>query len=242
MAEKKTTKKPRKRTTLKKPLKVQPREPEMETDIASDVVEDTMTQTAPSPRRSRMMTGIALAILVLVGIGYLVKTQLLVALVNKQPVFRWTVVKQLEQRYGAEALDNIVINVLVKQEASKKGVTVSDDEITAEYQKIEKNVKDQGQELSALLDMQGMTPEDLREQLQYKIMLEKLVGQEITVTDEEVNAFIEERKDFIEKDANMDTVKEEVRSILKEQKLNEKATELTERLKKEASIQRLGSY
>ena len=209
----------------------------MDMDVAESM---SATSHETSPRKSRMMTIVALIILVLVGVGYLVKTYMLVAIVNKQPVFRWTVVKQLEQRYGNEAIDNIILNMLVKQEASKKGVTASSEEIDAEYQKIENNVKEQGQELNALLSMQGMTPDDLREQLEYKIILEKLVGSEISVTDEEIDAFIEERKDVIEKDANMDTVREEIREILKEQKLNEKASELTERLKTEASIQRMG--
>ena len=241
MAEKKTTRKPRKRVVSRKPLKT--KTPEVETMMDMGVAESMpATSHETSPRKSRMMTIVALIILVLVGVGYLVKTYMLVAIVNKQPVFRWTVVKQLEQRYGSEAIDNIILNMLVKQEASKKGVTASSEEIDAEYQKIENNVKEQGQELNALLSMQGMTPDDLREQLEYKIILEKLVGSEISVTDEEIDAFIEERKDVIEKDANMDTVREEIREILKEQKLNEKASELTERLKTEASIQRMGVY
>ena len=67
---------------------------------------------------------IALVILILAGIMYLLKDQLFVASVNGQLISRLDLMKKLEERSGKETLDSVVAQILIQQEARKRGITI----------------------------------------------------------------------------------------------------------------------
>src|SRR3989344_2004054 len=139
--------------TRKRPVSKTKKPPvELETRSASQTLVSFENNTSS---RRRLITYGLLALLVIGGLLYAFRTQLLAATVNGEMISRWKLIKQLEKQNGSQALDNLVVETLIMQEAKKKGVAVSDAELEEEIKKIEERFKTQGQELDQVLVTQG---------------------------------------------------------------------------------------
>jgi len=68
---------------------------------------------------------IGLLVVVLVVAAFLLKGLFIAALVNGQPISRFTVISELEKQSGKQALTSLVNQTLIFQEAKKKNITVS---------------------------------------------------------------------------------------------------------------------
>ena len=158
------------------------------------------------------------------------------AVVNGQPISRVAIVKETEKQAGKQALDNIVRNTLIEQEARKKGVTVSQKEIDDEIKKVEATLSKQGQKLSDVLVMQNMTKEDLQKLIRLDKLVGKIVGKDIKVTDKEISDYLEKNKEMLPKDQTEEQLKKTVSEQLKQQKLNEKVQAWLTELKSKAKI------
>lgn len=128
--------------------------------------------------------------LVIVALAFLVKTQLLVAMVNGKPITRFAVIAELERQSGKKALDSLVTKTIIEQEAGKKNIVISAAEVDAEIKKIEKSLSGQGTKLSDALAQQGMTVAVLKEQIVLQKKLEKLVGPVPKPSQKEIDTFI----------------------------------------------------
>lgn len=135
-----------------------------------------------------------IGLLVILGLLYLARSLFIVAVVNGQPIDRFTFTNELQKQGGKKVLTDMVTKTLILQEANKKHITVSDKEVDAQMKKIEENVKQQGQDLDQLLAAQGMTRNDLREQIKIQKIVEKILADKIKVSDQEVTAYIEKNK------------------------------------------------
>lgn len=179
---------------------------------------------------------IPLVIIIILGLIYFFKNQLVVAIVNGQPISRFALIGELDKRFGKKTLDAIVTKTIILQEAKKQNASVSKEEIDKEVKDLEDNVTKQGQNLNQLLESQGMTREDLREQIRIQKLLEKIAGKDISITDQEVNDYIEKNKDLFPKEAKMEDIKEKVKEQLKQEKLNEKTQTFLKQLRDNAKI------
>ena len=106
---------------------------------------------------------------------------------------------------------------------------------------ISKNLEQQGQKLDQVLALQGMTKEQLVDQIKLQKMLEKMVGK-IEVTDKEVDDYITSNQESLPQDQDEKTMKTNVKSSLVQQKMNTKAQELLENLRKNAKINYFVQY
>ena len=174
-------------------------------------------------------------IVALIALG-LLKEHFVVANVNGEQISRIELIRELEKTEGKRILDSLVIQTLIRQEAKKRNVSVTDENIQGEIAKIEKNISDQGQKLDDLLAVQNLTRKQLEEQIIIQILLQKMVGENIQVTDIEVDDYIEKNKESLPEDANMDELKIDTKEQLKQQKINGKIQELIQKLQKEAKI------
>ena len=174
-------------------------------------------------------------IVALIALG-LLKDHFVVALVNGEQISRIELIRELEKAEGKRILDSLVIQTLITQEAKKRNVSATDENIQGEIAKIEKNISDQGQKLDDLLAVQNLTRRQLEKQIIIQILLQKMVGENIQVTDIEVDDYIEKNKESLPENANMDELKIDTKEQLKQQKLNGKIQELIQKLQKEAKI------
>ena len=179
---------------------------------------------------------IILVIFLLGAIGYYFKNQFIVATVNNQPIWRFTLIKEIEKQAAKSTLESLITETLILQEAKKDNIEISDEELNEELKKIEENLKQQGQELDKLLAAQGMTKEKLKEQIGIQKIVEKIVGKDIEITDEEVDAFLEANEGFVPEDQDVEEAKPGIKEQLKQQKMGEKVREWLDALRKKAKI------
>ncbi len=198
----------------------------------------TSTSTAAKKPTTVKKSYIALiAVILLVGAAlYYFRGLFVAAVVNGQPISRLEVVRQTEQQSGKQTLDTLVRNALIEQKAKQQNVTVSDQEINDEIKKLNDNLSKQGQNLDQVLQAQGMTQDDLKKLIRLDKLVSKMVGKDVKVTDEEVNAYIEQNKDALPQETNEDELKKQVTEQLKQQKTNEKVRTWLADLQKEANV------
>jgi len=162
-----------KQTKIKKPSKIVelPRElPNLDTQAYG------MSKTT----KIALVLGLVILFLVAVNRGWIVS-----AIVNGKPIFRWTVNSTLMSKYGKQTLENMITERLIANEAKKAKIVVTQAEIDAKEQEILKSFGG-NVTLDEVLKFQGMTKADFDEQIKLQILLTKLIGKDIKITDEEI--------------------------------------------------------
>ena len=187
-------------------------------------------------QQKRWPLAIGIVLVVILALIYLKRGLFVAATVNGHPISRMTVIRELEKHSGQQALDSLINKQLILEAAAKKGVTVTSKEVDGEISNIKKSVESQGQKFDQLLVSQGITEEDLRSQIQVSKTLEKLLKNDIKVSDDEIAKFIEANKAAIPEGTDKETVKKNAMTQLQQQKLSQKAQELIATLKKQAQI------
>lgn len=187
-----------------------------------------------SPRR-RTITYVLLALVVIGGLLYAFRTQLLAATVNDEMITRWKLIRELEKQNGAQVLDSLITETLVMQEAKKKGVSISEAELAEELKKIEERFTAQGQNLDEVLKMQGYSKEDLRRQVMLQKLVEKMTADKVTITDEEVVKYITDNKQFLQASGSAEQ-KTEATEQLRQEKISQESQQWIEELKNNSDI------
>ncbi len=163
------------------------------------------------------------------------------AVVNGSPVSRLSVILELEKQGGKNTLESLITEKLIENEAKKKGVTVTNDEVSQEVKNIETSITQQGSTLNDVLLQRGMTMENLQKQIEIQKKIEKLLVDKIQVTDEEVTKFIEDNKTTLPT-GNESETKAQVTLQLKNQKLDQEVQAWIAGLKAEAKISYFVNY
>ena len=176
-------------------------------------------------------------ILLVIGLIYLSIKLFLVASVNGQMVNRLTIIKELEKQGGKKTLDVVILKTLINQEAKKRKVVVSQNDIDSEIKKIETNIKAQGSTLDQLLQQQGMKKSDLNEEVKTQLLVSRMAGENIAVSDKEIDDFIElQKKQLLETNPDQQFPREQVKQQLTQQKLQQKIQAFVTDLKTKAKI------
>ncbi|MDP3697152.1 MAG: SurA N-terminal domain-containing protein [Candidatus Taylorbacteria bacterium] len=188
-----------------------------------------------------------LIIVIIVGavvtVLFFFKGIFIAASVDGSFISRLSIIKELERQSGQRAVDSLITNKLIENEVKTKGISVSEDEVDQEIQKITVQVSSQGGTLAATLAMQGMTEEILRKQILIQKQVEKLLADKIAVTDEEVVEYIKDNKVPLPKGKDERTVlDEQIKNQLKNEKLNQEANLLIAGLKSKAKIKYYVDY
>jgi foldase protein PrsA len=215
-------------------------EPVHETPVTTnETARTTKTRSALNVKRSYMVT--AGVIFVLLALLYFTRSWFVAATVNGQPISRLAVIKELEKSGGANALNTLVTKTLIGQEARKKHVSVSNAEVDTEVKNIEKRLSGQGQKLTDALTSANMSMNDLRDQVRYQKLLEKMVGP-VTVSDTEVADYMEKNKASLPQGTDASTLKAQIKESLRQQKLNDKIQPFVQNLQSQARVSKWVSY
>ncbi len=196
----------------------------------------------PSNKLKQPNFFVPLIIIVLLILAFLLKGLFVAALVNGQPIIRLTLIQELEKQGGKQALSALINQTLILQEAKKKNIEVSQEEIDKSAKQIEDSLKKQGQNLDTALAMQGMTRQDFLMQLKLRSLVEKLLADKIKVTDKEVSDYIEKNKDTLPTNLKEDEIKKGVREQLKQQKMASASQAWLANLTKNAKINYFVNY
>ncbi len=165
-------------------------------------------------------TGIILAaVAIALGGLYYYRGLFIAAVVNGQPIWRLSVIQTLEKSNGKSALDSMVTEALIYQEAKKLNALPTDAEIKTEIDKLTTQLKASGQDINALLAFQNMTLKDLEMQIRLQKTVEKILADKVTVTQAEIDQYIVDNKASIPTTMSQAEVTATAEQQIKSQKL-----------------------
>jgi hypothetical protein len=191
---------------------------------------------------NKRATILTIIVLVVLGALFYFKGLFVAAIVDGKPISRLKVIKELEKTSGQQALDALVVKQLINAEASKAGIAVSQEDIDAEIKTLEERISKQGGTLELLLAQQGINQNQFREQISLQKKLEKILGDKMQVTDEEVNQYFTQNKITPPAGVSEDEIKNQIRAQLKNQKFGTEADKFITELRAKASIQYYVKY
>jgi len=139
-------------------------------------------------------------------------------------------------------LENLITQKLILQEAKKRNIEVTGDEINLEIIKIEENLSTQETTLDQALQLQGMTRDQLVNEIKIQQAIQKMVSEDIEITDKEINEFITQNKDQFPEGTTDEAMKTQAREALLSQILQEKTQTFLEELRAKAIIKTYTSY
>lgn len=176
-------------------------------------------------------------IVVLLSTGiYFSRSLIFAAWVNGKPVYRYSLISELEKQGGKQVLDGLIEKALINSEAAKNKIKVEQSEIDSEIKKIEEMISGQGLTLDDALKFRNQTKKDLTRQIEIQKIVEKLLASKIVITDADLRDYFTKNKSLFGTNPIFDKVKEQVKTQLFQQKLSgEYNTWITE-LKTKAKI------
>ncbi len=220
----------------------------MENPPSETIVQPTETVTPPKktirPRRqisnrTLLLTFVAAVIL---GSAYGYRSLFVAATIDGQPVSRLAVVRQLEKQGGENALNSIITERLIAAEAARLKVTVASADIDTEIENIKTQVSAQNITLEDALAQQGMTLDDLRQQITTQQQLKLLLGDALTVTETDIDDYITKSKLTIPKNMTEEDFRTKIKEQLSNQKFSKEADRWINAAREKADIQYFVPY
>ena len=200
---------------------------------------DKTPATIAKNKKTFLIVGVVVVVAV---IAFLAKGLFIAALVNGQPISRLAIIKELEKQSGKAALDKAITRSIVFQEAAKKKVSVTKEEIDKEIARIDKQFKSQGQNLDQLLTAQGISRNELNEDIKVQIIVQKILGDKVKVSEKEFLEFLDKNKDLLANEKDQAAAKINLKLQLEQQKLAQQYQEWIASLKKNAKINFFVNY
>lgn len=183
---------------------------------------------------SKRLLIVVFVLIFILGLVYFSRRFLIAVTVNGKSISRLAVLQKLEKQGGKKTLETMITESLIRQEAEKRKIAVSQKDIDAEMKKIEANVSSQGSTLDQALQNQGMTKNDLTEEIKTQLMLQKMAGNNIKISDKEIDDFINISKN--QQGFDQKIPREQASAQLKQQKLQQKIQGFLSDLKAKAKI------
>lgn len=177
---------------------------------------------SPEPeivRRPRKSLALLIVLLSLTIIAIRNKDMFVVAIVNGRPVSRMALDRILIKQYGAQTLDNLTTEKIIEQELKSKKVKVSDSEVDEKIEQIKKELPP-GLTFEQALEQGKTTLKELKTNIRLQLSVEKHLASRITVSEEEINAYLKENIKTLTA-TEEGKQREEVKGILNKQKFNE---------------------
>lgn len=178
----------------------------------------------------------AVIVVAVVVILYFARSLFIAAIVNGKPILRYSLTRELERLGGASTLNNLIEKNIVYSEAKKLGKVVSQAEVDTELANVEATLKSQSLTLEQALSIRGQTKEELAEQIRYQKTVEKILGDKITITDQEIADYFKNNKDLFTKTDTLEKVKEDIRKTILQQKLTDEYQKWLTELKDKSKI------
>lgn len=257
-AKKSTTKKPKKSTTPKKTSSTRKSAPKKKVapKKSSAVKKSTSTSTAkklaqesptttPStmpPKNSGLSPKVLTISLVVIGLAlltYKLGPWLVPAVVDKRPVTRFEIWKRLEDSYGEQTLDDIVNEYTLEAVIDDSGVKVADDKVKEQLDTLETQFASLGG-LDEALSQRGLSREDLEKQIKTQLAVEELLADQVVPSEQEIQDYYDTNKEVLYTDKELDEVKEEIKSALRETKLRDAFLEWFAGKKEDIQVKNFG--
>lgn len=205
------------------------------TSPKTTAVKSTPTQAAKNPsKRSTLIVAGALG-LVIVGLLVMRYKHIFVpATVNGSPIYGWEYMSELNKAAGSQIIDQLVTESLIRQEASKNNIVVTEDDVNSQLTELETQFSASGG-LETFLSAQGMTRADLVRRIETNVMVEKLLADQVAVSEDEIDTEYADNAELYT-DLEESEARQQIRASLKNQKLQEEVGAWLNSLQAEADI------
>lgn len=164
------------------------------------------------------------------------------ASVNGQPVSRLSVVQELEKQQGQGVLDNLINETLIHQKARENNISVTADDVNTRISQIETDLKAQGQDLDQILQLQGMTKDDLNKQIEIQLLVEKILSDKLQFTDKEVTDYVASNSAYYPDTMSDEDKLSDARDQLKQQRLSQEFSTWIKSVRDDANITTYVNY
>jgi hypothetical protein len=184
-----------------------------------------------------LYTRYLLVLLVVVALGaffFFKKDWFVAAVVNNQPITTVEYYQNLKAKDSKQVLNQIIRDKLITQEANKRGINISQADLDKKTSEIEAQLGGEEQ-LKQALESRSISETEFKNQIRVQLIVEKLLADQIKVSDKEVDEYVSKNKDNAGLGVDINN-KEAVRKQLENEKLNEKFQGWYEELQKAAKI------
>jgi len=177
-------------------------------------------------------------IVVVIGVfAFVEKSWFVVAVVNGQPITSVEFYQNLKTTSGKDVLDQMIRNKLIFQEASKKGINITDKDIDNKLTEIEKQVGGKEQ-LESALQARNISDQDFRVQVKVQLIVEKILEKQTAVSEKEIDDYIAKNPTDQNVTAKGGPDRAAIKDQLHAQKLNDQYQTWYSNLEKSAKILR----
>jgi foldase protein PrsA len=125
-----------------------------------------------------------------------------VATVNGEKITRDSFLTVLQARYGPRTLNALIVNRIIAQAAKKARVQVTEEELGRRYLATERGVEMRapltGENFEMWLATKSLTREYFRTELYHQMLLEKMVQDQVKVTNDDVSLFYKSNQDRLQ--------------------------------------------
>ncbi len=183
----KTTKTTAKKTTSKKTPDDQPMIPAV-----------AATSTATSLPVSKITSRNLIILLILAGVILIWlyfrsnPGLFLAATVNGKPILKSQLQQRLVDRFGEQMLEAMISERLIENEAEKRGVTVTNEELQTKIKDIENKLQG-SMSLDKSLQIQGITRGEFERQIRIQMMIDKMFAAAASVSAEQIDQYIKDQ-------------------------------------------------
>lgn len=117
----------------------------------------------------------------------------IVAKINNEVITKDELYNLLVEQNGAQVLESLIAEKILEAETKKQNINVSEEDIQAEINKIIENYG--GEEIfNQAMEYYGFTLEDIKKNITLNTKIERLLGPNISISEEEMQVYFEENK------------------------------------------------
>ncbi|MGE5679220.1 MAG: peptidylprolyl isomerase [Pseudomonadota bacterium] len=175
--------------------------PEEETPSEETPEAEAMTSTdEKKPKNNKLVIAVLVTAVIAgaacFGIGRMTAapTNDPVATVNGEAITKDQLYDAMKGQYGKDALDQLISEKIVDLELKKQNITIANEDIQKELQKMVEQYGGQEQ-FDSLLASYGYKVEDITKNIESNLKLRKLLESKVTITEDEMKAYFEQNKD-----------------------------------------------
>jgi len=118
------------------------------------------------------------------------------ATVGGEPIHEAEFQKELRKQYGESVLRSMMVHAAIRLESAANNISVSDEELDDELDFMMAGYMDEEQYYAAMKSQLGMSPQYIREDTEYRLLLEKIAIRSIQVSELEVDAYMADNPDL----------------------------------------------
>lgn len=161
-----------------------------------------------------------------------------IAFINGQPISVSEVIKIYTSDDKESVLDKIIAEKLLEYEAKKRNIQVTADEVAREIERAEKRAIENGMTMAQLLEESDQTAKELEKNTRLRIIVYKILSEDIELSEDEIDDYIRENPQLYE-NLNEDDVREDIRRLLIDAKLNDEYNTWIQEAKASSEVQYL---